>query len=383
MKQIITIISLLFIFIGCAHKDKSDTKQTSGFNPVEKTTTIDFPATSNNFLDTMSYSHGIKLSVMVPSEFTQANQRLLQNKLMQIASRGGISALGGSPSIVIAPNFALLSEDVTTTPPIKKVAKYNVAFYIANIATGDVYGSITMDIMGVGDSFELALQNAISSISVNDHRFFTMIEEAEQRILAYYTENGDRIILQAQTAINNNQHDLAISLLGSIPIECGELYEKAQTALAPIYKERVIEHSEQALAKMKACLYADTPDNFLQAMNYYEQIAHDSPAKQRADALYDNVKSDLAAAEKQRLEDAKEQMEMEFKREQMSNAQEQELLKIKLEGDANNVLLEKYKKDLAYERLPWLRKLVHLGNLDPFDGTENPQLDVLTNKDKK
>ena len=32
-------------------------------------------------------------------------------------------------------------------------------------------------------------------------------------------------------------------------------------------------------------------------------------------------------------------------------------------------LLKKYKKDHEYDKLPWFRKLVHLGEWDPFDAT--------------
>ena len=41
--------------------------------------------------------------------------------------------------------------------------------------------------------------------------------------------------------------------------------------------------------------------------------------------------------------------------------------KTAIEGQTS--LLHKYKKDYEYDKLPWLRKLVHLGEYDPFDPT--------------
>lgn len=41
--------------------------------------------------------------------------------------------------------------------------------------------------------------------------------------------------------------------------------------------------------------------------------------------------------------------------------------KTAIEGQTE--LLNKYKKDFRYDKLPWLRKLVHLGEWDPFDAT--------------
>ena len=48
-------------------------------------------------------------------------------------------------------------------------------------------------------------------------------------------------------------------------------------------------------------------------------------------------------------------------------AQEAEL-KARVEMSANDCLLDKYKKDAGYNKLPWIRKVFHLGDLDPFDG---------------
>ena len=40
----------------------------------------------------------------------------------------------------------------------------------------------------------------------------------------------------------------------------------------------------------------------------------------------------------------------------------------KVNAHGNRILLEKYKKDYYYARQPWLRRIFHLGDLDPFDG---------------
>jgi len=48
----------------------------------------------------------------------------------------------------------------------------------------------------------------------------------------------------------------------------------------------------------------------------------------------------------------------------------QEELKAKIAIEGNVCLLDKYKKDANYNKLPWLRKLIHLGDYDPFDGNK-------------
>jgi hypothetical protein len=41
-------------------------------------------------------------------------------------------------------------------------------------------------------------------------------------------------------------------------------------------------------------------------------------------------------------------------------------MKAKADIEGNRKLLNKYK----YDQLPWIRRVFHLGNLDPFDGSE-------------
>ncbi len=361
---IIAIALVLSSCIGGGTKSKSKV----GFAPETTQTQVDYHPIGIDELT--KFSNGIKLSVMVPIDFTLANQELLQNKLLQVAIQGGVSGMGGTPTIVIAPLFALQSEGVTATAPAKNFVKYNLTIYIANVITGDVYSSSSHDIMGVGDSSELALQNAIESISANDPKLINMIQEAESRIVDYYAVNCSRIITQAQNAVNNNQYEVAVALLSSIPMDCGAEYDKAQEILAPIFKKSVEIRSEQALAQMKSCLSATTPESFAQAMIYYRQIPHDSATRAAADKLYNDTKATLDKAEQDRIENQREQANRESE-----TARELAIMQLQINSEAKDELMGKYKKDAAYNKLPWLRKLVHMGDLDPFDGTSNTRLD--------
>ncbi len=359
MKTFLAIFMLL-IFSSCINQNNNKQK---GFAPQAKETVVEYHPQGVT-LDNFELSQGIKLSVMVPEDLTAANQQLLQNRLIQIASRGGMSAIGATPTIVIAPLFALLSEGVTATAPAKHLLKYDVTFYIANTITGEIYNSASLNLAGVGDSQELALQNLIESISAGDPIFTKLIDGAEQRIINYYEQNGDRIIAQAQSAAASNQYDVAISLLSSIPIECAAQYDKAQEALEPILAKHTAIYAEKAYAQMQSCMTVATPESFAEAMQYYLMIPYDSETKSRADALYDTTKSKLDKA-------AQEELELERTRidKAIDSATQLEMMQLKMNIEANDELVTKYKKDAAYERLPWLRKLVHLGDYDPFDGT--------------
>lgn len=102
--------------------------------------------------------------------------------MLTIASKNGIVGYGGDPAFVFAALITPLSKDVTTTPPVKKVMKYTLNLYVANVVTGDVYGSSSMDLMGIGNSYELAALNAITTVEDNSN-IQKMLHEASNKII--------------------------------------------------------------------------------------------------------------------------------------------------------------------------------------------------------
>lgn len=359
---------MIIVFTSCMGSNNNKNKKTT-FNPEIKETVVEYHPTSQTEHPTITT--GLKISIMVPNDFTPANQTLIQSKLLQIVSHGGISGIGGTPTIVIAPIFTLLSEGITATAPAKNMVKHNLTLYVANILTGDIYGTTSLETVGVGDSSELALQNAVSGISTTDLNIIRMINEAKQKILDYYTQNGERIITEAQTATKNNKYDEAIALLTSIPMECEVLYDKAQKVLAPIYEKNVVIYAEKALAQMRSTLSVSTPESFAEAMYYYQQIPYDTETRKKADALYNTTKSQLSAERKAELQYARDQSDKESE-----HARASEMMQLKMNVEGQQELINKYKKDAAYERLPWIRKVFHLGDLDPFDGSGASNFDT-------
>jgi hypothetical protein len=92
-------------------------------------------------------------------------------------------------------------------------------------------------------------------------------------------------------------------------------------------------------------------------------IPANSSCKAEADAAYKEYKAQLSAEDQREWdrESAQIQSDNEFRKLKTE-------LEAKIQITGNQCLLDKYKKDAAYNRLPWLRKLVHLGDHDPFDG---------------
>ena len=110
------------------------------------------------------------------------------------------------------------------------------------------------------------------------------------------------------------------------------------------------------------------------AMFYYALIDKESPCYPEAEKIYQNYLKGLKPTQKRDWENKLRLIEQQlnFKKDSMNvtNAYNLKMreMEIQAEIQGNKVLLEKYKEDYYYDRLPWLRKVFHLGKFDPFDG---------------
>lgn len=302
------------------------------------------------------FASSIKLTVMVPADddISVAMQRQIENKLVQMVTLNGIGGLGGDPRYVLAPVAELQKKEVTSTAPVRHLVKYNITFYVADIITGTVFSSESTDVTGVGDSDELAVIAAFNELNPKDAKFQKMLIDAKAKIISYYQEHGADFIKQAQLLIAQQEYGQAMAVLGSIPVEAEEFYPTAVKMMGDITPKYIAKECGLALSQMKAALGRPTDENGynLEAMQYYALIPNNSECKAEADALANQYKLDVANSQAKKEETAR------------FNAE----LQAKIQMTANKCLLDKYKKDAAYNRLPWLRKLIHLGDIDPFDG---------------
>lgn len=395
MKKLLYLL-LLATAVSCGGNNGKGNKANQGvvFAPKQQETAVVTKGPAARQTDPiLSFVGQVKLMIMVPSELDNRSASLLWNKMVAMTSINGVGSIGGSPAFILVPLMTEVDHDVTATVPAKHKVKYDLNIYVANTTTGEVYASAQKDLLGVGDSKELAFSNALGSINPSDNQYQEMLKTAQDRILAFYNQNGDRLIKEAEGYLAVNDYAAAMAILNSIPMACESAYDKALDI-----KNKVLDayfQNEQAavISSMKAALAAPRDDKngyssmFLQL---YSMIPGNSKVKKEADALYAEYTASLDAIAKQNMQEelrdyerAQKQLdrEQEMKLVEMKASAEQEkmdkeyelaMLKEKTAADiaiqGQTALLEKYKKDAAYDRLPWIRKVLYLGDRDPFDG---------------
>lgn len=379
MKSVQTIMlsALAIVLIACGGNKKP--QQNIAFNPgaspeqkIDEEREAKLAAKKAQFnaqnaapMETIAeYNGKIKLTVMVPDEGLSHNEAMqLESKMIQMVTANGIGGLGGNPRFIIAPEVNIVKKEVTSTAPARHLIQYDITFYVADMLLGTVFGSSNIKITGVGDSETLAFLAAFNDLNPKDASFQQMLQNAQEKIVTYYQENGNNLIKEAQMLAAKQQYSEAMALLGSIPTEVGDCYEKAISLMDEYTTKYLDNECGLALSQFKAALGQQMNGVNKEAMAYYALIPANSSCKAEADAVYKEYKAQLSAEDLRLWE--KEQAQIKSDNEfRTLNAE----LQAKIQITGNKCLLDKYKKDASYNKLPWIRKVIHLGDHDPFDG---------------
>ena len=324
-----------------------------------------FYAQNNPMNNLSEYNGKIKLTVMVPDEglgIVEAQQ--LESKMIQMVTVNGVGGLGGNPRFVIAPDVTRIKHEVTSTAPTRHLVQYDITFYVADILTGALFGSSNCKVTGVGDSENLAFLAAFNELKPTDASFQQMLNEAQEKIIRYYRENGANIVQEARMLVAKQDYVEAMALLGSIPVEAdSSLYIEAITLMDAITPKYLEKECGIVLRQLKASLGNQANGVNKEAMVYYSMIPQTSTCKADAEEAYKDYKAKLSANDQREWEKQMSQIRFDNEFKKLNTE-----LQAKIQMSGNKCLLDKYKKDAAYNRLPWLRKVFHLGNYDPFDG---------------
>ena len=238
-------VSLCFFCIGCG----SNTNQPQGviYQPETKSSSLSDEqrqvaiarqrAALNGYLDSVSYRNAVKLTIMVPKvteDFSMQAAEVLASRMLQITAANGIAGYGGDPSFVLATLITPMQKGITSGVPAKKYTNYSINFYVANLVTGDVFGTVSREVMGVGDSDELACLNAVQSIQ-NDDEIKDMLRQSSEKIVNWFESNKATVIAKVNQYVQLGEYGKAYALLVSVPEAASSCFEFAQTHVDEVY----------------------------------------------------------------------------------------------------------------------------------------------------
>jgi len=182
---------------------------------------------------------------------------LLQNKMQQIATNGGLGANSYSPRFIITVNLAVITKDVISGPPAMIAMNIDATYYIADYISKTVFSRKTISFKAVGTNPNKAYIDGIKKINADSPEFKSFIELGKNKIIAFYNDRCDFILQDAKALTAQKQYQEAIFQLTAVPDVCKECYMKATNAIEPIYKAYMNDLCNRNLAAAQAVWIAN------------------------------------------------------------------------------------------------------------------------------
>ena len=233
----------------------------------------------------------IVMTAFVPTQdgLTETSKKSLEHKISQLITASGMGSIDNSRFAVI-PRVVLADKRYTSGAPQMIVMDADVTFYIGDVETGNVYGSYTKNVKGVGETDTRAYISAIGNIKPKDAELQAFMQAGKQKIIDYYNQKVDQIINRARQFESQSDYDGALAALLEVPEEAVEAYAKVSPLIASIYQKK-IDYEGEILYNQAYQIWNSTLnyDGAVEACGILAQISPYSKAAPKARTLSDNI----------------------------------------------------------------------------------------------
>lgn len=305
MKKIIILlcVSALLISINSCDNGKSKKfapqERESKMSDSERADAIAKKRAELNspLLDTLLYSHGVRLSIVEPKvqgDITAEVSHNLAVKMLEMAAQNGISGLGNTPTFVLGAEITPTGRESTGTAPQRMVVSFDLNFKVLNTLNGAVYATTSQKVQGAGRSFEEATAQAMRSVK-NSSEIQQFLSIASQRIIDWYTNNQGEFKREVEGAAGAGNYALALALVESVPEQASAVAQWANERQPKLFAEFKHKLAADNLAALQAAI-ATAGDEFDPAVGgHFLLIPSDTPEFGQAQALYEKYQAGVRA----------------------------------------------------------------------------------------
>lgn len=254
----------------------------------------------------------IAINVVVPTlpNVPEEARASLETKMQQVATQYGLASNGVTDRFVMTAKVNVTSKDVTPTTPVKISQKMEVTMMIGDVVDNKVFESVVFTVSGIGQSEAKSMIQAFNQVKPSDPKLKTFVENAEQKIVTYYTNNCQFILTEANTLASNQQYDAAIAKLMAVPEVCAECYEKCMEKAIEVYRMKIGNEGDVFVQQARSAWLAKRDyESASDALAILAKVNPQSPARDKAQALLKEINKHLRGVEAARAKAAKEAAE--------------------------------------------------------------------------
>lgn len=303
MKRILLFAILLAVFSACGNMGNRNDKDTeTKFVPKEvdrKPTLTEAQRevalekkrrelVSGVDYETQLSRENIRLSILqliAVGDISQEAARRIGVKMLQMAAQNGITGIAASTNFVMGAEIVETEHYVTSTAPQRMSVKYDITYKVANLRTGDVYGTATQTVTAVGQSFEDATLLAVNEIK-NTEAIQQCLKTSCDRIVNWYDENVSVIKNQVDAAMANNNFELASAILSSVPERAKVAMDYVNEKHPEVLSAMLHKHAADLLGQMEAEIACAGYEFKPEVGAYFNLIPYDCPEHAIAQQYY-------------------------------------------------------------------------------------------------
>ncbi|MFT7606884.1 MAG: hypothetical protein ACI8VT_004487, partial [Saprospiraceae bacterium] len=240
----------------------------------------------------------ISISLVMPNQvegLSASDLSQLESKILRMLTSSGLSGNGYSSNFVIFPKFEILSND--EIPGMEKMTSVEteLSLFVKQMDNNVMFSSYAKTVKGMSKSESQAVRNAIKKIPTRSKDVKEFLEETKGRIITYYQNKCDGILLEADRYSKTNDYEQAIATLMTIPSEVGDCYNKAQGKAIEYYQAYSNQKCAEYIQKAKA---AGANRQYSLALQYLSIVDPSSNCKQESLELIQNLAPKVDAREK-------------------------------------------------------------------------------------
>ena len=176
----------------------------------------------------------------------------LTNRMQRAIVADGFADNQATGRFALVAKYNVLEKDIVPTTPPRISQKLELSFVVVDLIENKIYGGCDMTVSGIGTNETKAFSAAFQKVSVQNRQIKTLLSEAKEKILDYYTNSCPQIQTEAKTLASTGQFDKAIFSLMSVPPVCTECYNSCQQLASEIYQQKIDAECSRMLAQAKS-----------------------------------------------------------------------------------------------------------------------------------
>lgn len=227
----------------------------------------------------------------------------LETKMQRIISNCGLASSAADRFIMTA-RVDITEKEINTVGMI--VQRMEITFIVGDVQEEKVYGTTTIQSMGVGETEAKCFINAFQSIKPNHPTLKEFINKMKDDIVSYYSNNCQFIIQDADRMVGLQQYGEAIATLIAVPRVCADCYTMCQAKAIEIFNMQIELEGKQLIQDARsAWLVKRDYDCAIKALDILAKVNPTAECQVEANALIQDINTQLRKIEAEEAAAAK------------------------------------------------------------------------------